>query len=72
MNGLNLKIERIKKGLSQKQLASMLGVTNQTISDYERCKISPSLSNMEKYVKYLILILESYFLIMMKRRGIRC
>ena len=50
---LNLKFRRIERGYSQKELASMVGVTNQTISNYERNKIRPSYENMKKISKIL-------------------
>ena len=50
---LKLKICRIKKGLSQVELARMIGVTNQTISDYERGNSKPSYDNMAKLSKAL-------------------
>jgi transcriptional regulator with XRE-family HTH domain len=33
---LKLKFKRIEKGLTQFQLAELIGATNQTISEYER------------------------------------
>jgi len=48
MPNLNLKIKRIKNGLSQTEVAKIIGVTNQTISEYERGNLKPSYANMKK------------------------
>lgn len=50
---LNLKIRRIQRSLSQKDLAEIIGVTSQSISDYERGKTIPSYDNMVKISKAL-------------------
>ncbi|MCI1666386.1 MAG: helix-turn-helix transcriptional regulator [Atopobiaceae bacterium] len=38
----NLKVERARKGLSQGELASMVGVSRQTISSIETGQFSPT------------------------------
>lgn len=48
MPNMNLKIKRIESGLSQTEVARIIGVTNQTISEYERGNLKPSYSNMRK------------------------
>lgn len=50
---LRLKFKRIEKGLTQFQLAELIGATNQTISEYERGNIKPSYDNMVKISKVL-------------------
>ncbi|MFW6047446.1 MAG: helix-turn-helix transcriptional regulator [Candidatus Woesearchaeota archaeon] len=47
MKRLKLKLKRIEKDLSQKDLAERIGLTNQTISDYERGKLNPSFKIMK-------------------------
>ena len=44
----NLKIARIKKDMSQKDLAEKIGVSTQAISDFERGVINPSFETMKK------------------------
>lgn len=53
MKRLNLKIKRIQKGLSQKELAERVGLTNQSISDYETGKLNPSYEVMKRISKEL-------------------
>ena len=50
---LKLKFRRIEKGLTQFQLAEMIGATNQTISEYERGRAKPSYDNMVKISEIL-------------------
>jgi len=50
---LKLKFKRIEKGLTQIQLAELIGATNQTISEYERGRVKPSYDNMVKISKAL-------------------
>lgn len=45
---LGIKIARIKKGLTQEQLAEKLGLTNLTISGYEVGRTKPSLEVLIK------------------------
>lgn len=49
----NLKAERVRRGLSQEELASKLGVTKSAISLYEVGKISPTLSRVEQLADVL-------------------
>lgn len=44
---LNMKSERIKKKMTQKELAKLVGVTKQTILNYENQKTIPTSSVME-------------------------
>ncbi|MFH5834531.1 helix-turn-helix transcriptional regulator [Proteiniclasticum sp. C24MP] len=50
---LKLKFRRIEKGLTQFQLAELIGATNQTISEYERGRVKPSYDNMKKISEIL-------------------
>lgn len=53
MKRKKLKIKRIEKDLSQIELAKRIGVTNQSISDYETGRVNPSYSTMKKIAKEL-------------------
>ncbi|MBG0765666.1 MAG: helix-turn-helix transcriptional regulator [Tissierellales bacterium] len=50
---LNLKIQRMRVNLSQAQLAKKVGITKQSISDYETGRINPSFEVMAKIAKEL-------------------
>lgn len=43
INENNVKISRLQKGLTQQQLAQIVGVTRQTVSLIEKGKYNPSL-----------------------------
>lgn len=45
---INLTVARIRKGINQKDFAKILGVTNQSISDYENGRLNPSYEMMKK------------------------
>ena len=51
--GKKIKAMRIKRGLTQKQLAELLGVKQQNISDWERGERSPSVKNLKKMAEIL-------------------
>lgn len=53
MKRLNLKMRRIQKDLSQKELAKRVGLTNQSISDFETGKLNPSYEVMKRISKEL-------------------
>ncbi|MTD38568.1 helix-turn-helix domain-containing protein [Erwinia sp. CPCC 100877] len=55
----NMRSERIKKGWSQKKLADLVGVTKQTILNYENQKTIPSSHVMESVALALDVSLES-------------
>lgn len=55
----NMKSERIKKGFTQKNLASLVGVTKQTILNYENQKTIPTSSVMESIAVALDVPLEA-------------
>jgi len=48
MERQTLKIRRIENDLTQQELADRVGLTNQTISDYESGRSNPSYKAMEK------------------------
>lgn len=50
--GLNLKLERVKKGLTQEKVAEMLDFSAVYISNIESGKHSISLVNAEKLSKF--------------------
>jgi DNA-binding XRE family transcriptional regulator len=53
MTNLKLKFKRIEACLSQSELAEKVGVSNQTISEYERGNVKPSYDNMVKIAQIL-------------------
>lgn len=46
--GLNLKIARIKKGLTQEELCKLVGIGRTTLSKLEQGKTKPKMDTMEK------------------------
>lgn len=50
---MGVKEMRKKRGLTQKQLAELLGVKQQNISDWERGERSPSVKNLKKLSEIL-------------------
>jgi putative transcriptional regulator len=57
----NLKHFRTKKGLSQGQLATKLGVTRQTINAIEQGKYQPTLSLAYQCAKFFETSIEEIF-----------
>ena len=53
MRTIKIKAMRIKRGLTQKQLADRLGVKQQNVSDWERGERSPSVKNLKKLAEVL-------------------
>ena len=51
--GENLKNERSLAGLSQSEFAKLLGTTQQRISEWERDKVEPTLSNIVAILRVL-------------------
>lgn len=51
--GLNLKIARIKKGLTQKQLAEIVGSSPATINKAERGTLDLRIGTLKKIAKAL-------------------
>jgi putative transcriptional regulator len=58
---LNLKIERLKRNLSQKDLAKKIGITSQAISDYETGRTNPNYNVMAKIAKELDATVDELF-----------
>lgn len=50
---INLKIMRIKRGITQRELAEKVGVTNNTISMYERGERFPKVKTLYKMAQIL-------------------
>lgn len=50
---MDLKKARLEKGLTQQQLAEMLGITRQTISHIECGRIKPSIDNAKAIANVL-------------------
>ena len=61
MQRINLKIARIKKRLSQRDLSEKLGVTPQAISDMERGVYNPSYETMRKMSEILEATVDELF-----------
>ena len=53
INSTNLKIVRIKKGIKQKDLALMIGISQNLLSMYESGKRNPKLDTIKKIVVIL-------------------
>jgi transcriptional regulator with XRE-family HTH domain len=51
--GKNIRALRKKAGLTQEQLAEALGIRQQMIADYERCKVNPEVSKLPALAKAL-------------------
>lgn len=59
--GTRLREVREARGLSQRQLAKMAGVTNGTISLIEQNRVSPSVSSLKKVLEGMSLSLADFF-----------
>lgn len=53
MKLINMKLARIKKNLSQKELGSMIGISSATINRIESGKQDVKLSRLKKIAKVL-------------------
>lgn len=53
MDALFIRVNRKKKGLTQKELGELLGVSRQVVNCWENGKRNISKKNMEKLKKYL-------------------
>ena len=56
--GKNVKIERIKKDLTQEQLAEIMNVSQNYIANIERGKANMSLAKIYELSKFLYVIIE--------------
>src|SRR5690242_859217 len=59
--GSRLRHHRQKKGLSQRALARLAGVTNGLISQIEQNAVSPSIATLKKILDVLALSLADFF-----------
>jgi len=59
--GSRLQAVRKSKGLSQRELAKRVGVTNSTISLIEQNKVSPSVSSLKKVLDGIPISLADFF-----------
>ena len=59
--GVRLQAVRKSKGLSQRELAKRVGVTNSTISLIEQNKVSPSVSSLKKVLDGIPISLADFF-----------
>lgn len=59
--GLNLKIARIKKGLTQKQLAEIVGSSPATINKIEKGKADIRVGTLKKIAKALDISIAELF-----------
>lgn len=59
--GSRIRDYRILKNLEQEQLASELGVTQQTVSNYEKGKTDPGIATLEKMCSILGITMMEFF-----------
>jgi len=59
--GERLRAVRKLQGLSQRELARRADVTNSTLSMIEQCKVSPSVSSLEKILAAIPMSLQEFF-----------
>lgn len=59
--GIRLQAVRKAQGLSQRELAKRVGVTNSTISLIEQNKVSPSISSLKKVLDGIPISLADFF-----------
>ena len=48
---LKIKLERLKRNLSQEQLAELSGISKNAIGKIERVEVSPTIESLEKIAK---------------------
>ena len=60
--GMNIRIERIKRGISQEGLADMSGLARSTMGIVERGEQSPSIQTVTKIANALNIDLEKLFI----------
>jgi DNA-binding XRE family transcriptional regulator len=61
MKRQELKIARIRKSLTQKDLATLVGIGSQAISDYESGRINPSYDVMKRIASVLNATVDELF-----------
>ena len=62
MFGQNLRLLRKQHGISQAELADILGIARTTLGDYERGKTEPGFGMLRKIAKYFKISLDSLIL----------
>jgi transcriptional regulator with XRE-family HTH domain len=67
--GSRLQAVRKSKGLSQRELAKRVGVTNSTISLIEQNKVSPSVSSLKKVLDGIPISLADFFTLDLEGTG---
>lgn len=67
--GNRLQAVRKSKGLSQRELAKRVGVTNSTISLIEQNKVSPSVSSLKKVLDGIPISLADFFTLELEDNG---
>ena len=67
--GNRLQAVRKSKGLSQRELAKRVGVTNSTISLIEQNKVSPSISSLKKVLDGIPISLADFFTLDLEDSG---
>jgi len=67
--GIRLQSVRKGKGLSQRELAKRVGVTNSTISLIEQNKVSPSISSLKKVLDGIPISLADFFTLDLPTQG---
>lgn len=60
--GLNIRLERVKRGISQEVLADMAGIARSTMGIIERGEQSPSLQTVAKVANALQIDMYKLFL----------
>ncbi|MBO6256486.1 helix-turn-helix transcriptional regulator [bacterium] len=60
--GINIRVRRIKKGISQEELADMAGVARSTMGIIERGEKSPSLQTVAKIANALEIEIHKLFI----------
>lgn len=59
--GNNLKIYRLEKKLTQKQLGELVGFSARTVSDWEANNTQPDINTIKKIVKILNITFDELF-----------
>ncbi len=60
--GLNIRVQRVKRGISQEELADMAGIARSTMGIVERGEQSPSLQTIAKIATALKMDIYKLFL----------
>lgn len=60
--GMNIRLERIKRGISQEKLADLAGISRSTMGILERGEQSPSINTLAKVANALFIELYKLFI----------